>query len=54
LHVERITASLAMPDSRSDLSASGTFVSAKANRSRSSTGDEWWLRPMTTTFIRKK
>jgi hypothetical protein len=40
-----------MPDPRKDWSASGIFDSAKANRSRNSTGDEWWLKPMTTTFM---
>ena len=32
-------------------SASGIRASAKANRSRNSTGDEWWLKPMTTRFM---
>ncbi len=40
-----------MPESRSDFSAPGIFASAKAKRSRNSTGDEWWLNPMTTMFI---
>jgi len=42
-----------MPDSRNDASPAGILASAKANRSRNSTGAEWWLKPMTTTFTGK-
>ena len=42
-----------MPDSRKDFSAPGILASAKANRSRNSTGDEWWLKPMTTTEFKR-
>src|SRR5437879_9479385 len=40
-----MTASWATPESRNNCSAAGTRASAKANRSRTVTGAEWWLRP---------
>src|SRR5262245_11271593 len=43
-----------MPPSRSNCNAAGTRASAKAKRSRSSTGDEWWLRPMTRIALTRE
>src|SRR5580658_8974853 len=48
-----MTASRASPESRNACSAPGTAASAKANRSRTVTGDEWWLKPMTTRGMLK-
>src|ERR1017187_2566142 len=44
--------SVAMPESRNAWSACGMVSPAKAKRSRSSTGAERWLKPMTTTEIK--
>src|SRR5271168_5330657 len=46
-----MTASVARPESRSNWRVAGMRASAKANRSRTVTGAEWWLRPMTMRFI---
>src|ERR1035438_6624018 len=43
-----------MPESRSDWRAPGMRASAKAKRSRTTTGEERWLRPMTTRGMRPK
>src|SRR6266567_2127431 len=49
-----MTPSPAIPESRNNCSAAGTRASAKANRSRTVTGEEWWLMPITSIGMLKK